>query len=143
MTAWIDGRAVERDAAVAAAAELLAGARSPLVAGLVAEAAAVQDAVEVTDLVTAGLAGVVDAASEFLAVQAEGGGALAGGGGQRGDQLVPVGGGGGRGGGHVRHHAHPAHEKQSYTDETHLFLSYQSNNQACGTAIFPEIDAMP
>ncbi|SEP48376.1 formylmethanofuran dehydrogenase, subunit B [Methylobacterium sp. ap11] len=44
MTAWIDGRAVERDAAVAAAAELLAGARNPLVAGLVAEAAGVQAA---------------------------------------------------------------------------------------------------
>ncbi len=53
MTAWIDGQAVERDAAVAAAAELLAGARSPLVAGLCADAAAVQAAFDLARTVGA------------------------------------------------------------------------------------------
>ncbi|GJD52070.1 Formyltransferase/hydrolase complex Fhc subunit B [Methylobacterium crusticola] len=44
MTAWIDGRAADPDAAVAAAASLLAGARAPVIAGLCAEVAAVRAA---------------------------------------------------------------------------------------------------
>ncbi|TGD95344.1 formyltransferase [Methylobacterium nonmethylotrophicum] len=55
MTAWIDGQAVERDAAVAAAAALLAGARAPLVAGLCAEAAAVQAAFDLARAIGASL----------------------------------------------------------------------------------------
>ncbi|TNC16450.1 formyltransferase [Methylobacterium terricola] len=55
MTAWIDGQAVERDAAVAAAASLLAGAHAPVIAGLCAEAAAVQAAFDLARAVGASL----------------------------------------------------------------------------------------
>ncbi|MGX7703337.1 formyltransferase [Methylobacterium sp. Gmos1] len=55
MTAWIDGRAVARDEAVAAAAALMAGARSPVVAGLCAEAAAVQAAFDLARAIGASL----------------------------------------------------------------------------------------
>jgi formylmethanofuran dehydrogenase subunit B len=55
MTAWIEGRAVARDEAVAAAATLLAGARSPVVAGLCAEAAAVQAAFDLARAIGASL----------------------------------------------------------------------------------------
>ncbi|MFH6783953.1 MULTISPECIES: formyltransferase [Methylobacterium] len=55
MTAWIDGQAVERDEAVAAAAALLAGARGPVIAGLCAETAAVQAAFDLARAVGASL----------------------------------------------------------------------------------------
>ncbi|KMO44759.1 formyltransferase [Methylobacterium tarhaniae] len=55
MTAWIDGQAVERDEAVAAAAALLAGAHSPVIAGLCAEAAAVQAAFDLARAIGASL----------------------------------------------------------------------------------------
>ncbi len=55
MTAWIDGRAVTRDEAVAAAAALLAGAHSPVFAGLCAEAASVQAAFDLARAIGASL----------------------------------------------------------------------------------------
>ncbi|GJD60602.1 formyltransferase [Methylobacterium frigidaeris] len=55
MTAWINGQAVVRDEAVAAAAALLAGARSPVFAGLCAETAAVQAAFDLARVIGASL----------------------------------------------------------------------------------------
>ncbi|WP_063838480.1 hypothetical protein [Methylobacterium variabile] len=55
MTAWIDGQAADRNEAVAAAAALLAGARSPLIAGLCAEVAAVQAAFDLARAIGASL----------------------------------------------------------------------------------------
>ena len=55
MTAWIDGRAVTRDEAVAAAATLLAGAHCPVFAGLCAEAASVQAAFDLARAIGASL----------------------------------------------------------------------------------------
>ncbi|SFU89057.1 formylmethanofuran dehydrogenase, subunit B [Methylobacterium sp. 174MFSha1.1] len=55
MTAWIDGEVVAREEAVAAAAALLAGARSPVLAGLCAEAAAVQAAFDLARAIGASL----------------------------------------------------------------------------------------
>ncbi|WP_174800062.1 formyltransferase [Methylobacterium currus] len=55
MTAWIDGQAVARDEAVAAAAALLTGARSPVFAGLCAEAASVQAAFDLARAIGASL----------------------------------------------------------------------------------------
>ncbi|AWN46735.1 formyltransferase [Methylobacterium terrae] len=55
MTAWIDGQAVERDEAMAAAASLLAGARGPVIAGLCAEAAALQAAFDLARAIGASL----------------------------------------------------------------------------------------
>lgn len=55
MTAWIDGRAATREDAVAAAASLLAGARSPVFAGLCAEAASVQAAFDLARTIGASL----------------------------------------------------------------------------------------
>lgn len=55
MTAWIDGQAVERDEAIAAAAALLAGAHGPVIAGLCAEAAALQAAFDLARAIGASL----------------------------------------------------------------------------------------
>ncbi|KMO12630.1 formyl transferase [Methylobacterium platani] len=55
MTAWIDGQAVERGTAVAAAASLLAEAHGPVIAGLCAEAAAVQAAYDLARAIGASL----------------------------------------------------------------------------------------
>ncbi|WP_018263831.1 tungsten-containing formylmethanofuran dehydrogenase subunit B [Methylobacterium sp. WSM2598] len=55
MTAWVKGQATDPDAALAAAADLLRGARAPVVAGLAADVAAVQAAFRLARVLGASL----------------------------------------------------------------------------------------